>query len=103
MATEKEVEKMVEEHTADNALNYIISATFARHSKLSEKDFLKEIGYDKTGKTEAQAVRYAKYNVLVQTASRILSIKKIIKDLNDLLTICLLDGKEVKEEGEENE
>lgn len=93
MVTEKEVKKMVEEHTADNLMNYIISATYARHSKMSEKDFLKEIGYDKTGKTEEQAVRYAKYNVLVQTTSQLLALKKEIVDMTNFLDICLCDGK----------
>lgn len=89
----KTVEQMAQEHTADNLMNYLISATYARHSKLSEKDFLKEIGYDKTGKTEEQAIRYAKYNVLVQTTSELLSLKRMINGINDILDICLCDGK----------
>lgn len=89
----KTVEQMAQEHTADNLMNYLISTTYARHSKLSEKDFLKEIGYDKTGKTEEQAIRYAKYNVLVQTTSELLSLKRMINGINDILDICLCDGK----------
>ena len=101
MEKEKTVEQMVEEHTADNLMNYIVSATYARHSKMNEKEFLKEIGYDKTGKTEEEAIRYAKYNVLVKTTSELLSLKKAINDINNILDICLCDGKgEEKIKGE---
>ena len=39
----KTAEERAENHEADNLLNYIIGSTFARHSKLSEEEFLKDV------------------------------------------------------------
>lgn len=91
--TEKTAEDRAKAHEADNLVNYIIAATFARHSKLTEQEFLKEIGFEKTGKTEAEAVRIAIFNVLTATTNELLQAKQSIKMAHALMKTCLIDGK----------
>ena len=39
----KKLNKMFEEQTFSNLIRYIIAETFARHSKMSEEEFVKEL------------------------------------------------------------
>lgn len=94
----KTSEEMANEHTADNLLNYIIGSTFARHSNLSEEEFLKEIGFENSGKTEDEAIRIAMFNVLVATTNELLKAKNSIKMAHSLMKTCLIDEKIVEEE-----
>ena len=103
MEKKKTAEQMAEEHTADNLLKYICSETFTRHASLSEEEFLKEIGFDKTGMNEEQAVRYGLYNVIVEKIKTLLLLKNEVANIQSILDICLLNGKKVEEvKGEEN-
>ena len=94
----KTAEERAKDHEADNLLNYIIGATFARHSKMSEEEFLKDIGFENSGKTEDEAIRISIFNVLVATTNELLKAKNSIKMAHSLLKTCLIDEKIVKEE-----
>ena len=89
----KTAEERANDHEFDNLVNYIIAATFARHSKLTEEEFLKEIGFEETGKTEDEAVRIAIFNVLTATTNELLKAKNAIKMAHALMKTCLIDGK----------
>lgn len=94
----KTAEERAENHEAENLMNYIIASTYARHSKLSEKEFLKDIGFEETGKTEDEAIRIAIFNVLTQTMNELLKAKNSIKMAHELMKTCLVDEKIVEEE-----
>ena len=94
----KTAEERANDHEAENLVNYIISTTFARHSKLSEEEFLKEIGFDETGKTESEAVRIAMFNVLTALTNELLKARNSIKMANALIKTCLIDENIVKED-----
>lgn len=97
----KTAEEKAKEHTADNLLNYIIATTFARHSSLSEEEFLKEIGFDGSGKTEDEAIRIAMFNILVATTNELLKAKRSIAMANALVKTCLIEEKiEEEKKGE---
>ena len=53
---EKRAQQLAEERTADNLMNFIIAKTFSRHAKMTEEEFLKDIGFEGSGKTEDEAV-----------------------------------------------
>lgn len=89
----KTAEERANDHEADNLVNYIIATTFARHSKLTEEEFLKEIGFEETGKTEDEAVRIAMFNVLTATTNELLKAKNTIKMAHALMKTCLIDEK----------
>lgn len=94
----KTAEERANNHEADNLVNYIIASTFARHSKLSEEEFLKEIGFENSGKNEAEAIRVALFNVLTATTNELLKAKNSIKMAHSLMKTCLIDQKIVEEE-----
>ena len=89
----KTAEERANDHEADNLLNYIIGSTFARHSKLSEEEFLKEIGFENSGKTEDEAVRIAMFNVLTEATNLFIKAKGIFNTASGLLRTYLLDEK----------
>ena len=93
----KTSEERFEDREADNLVNYIIAATFARHSQLNEKDYLKEIGFEKTDKTEAEAIRISIFNVLVAATNELFRAKNSIKMAHGLMKTCLID-KNITEE-----
>lgn len=94
----KTAEERAENHEADNLVNYIIGSTFSRHSNLSEDEFLKEIGFENSGKTEDEAIRIAVFNVLVATTNELLKAKQSIKMAHSLMKTCLIDEKIVEDE-----
>lgn len=94
----KTAEERAENHEADNLVNYIIGSTFSRHSQLSEEEFLKEIGFENSGKTEDEAIRIAVFNVLVATTNELLKAKQSIKMAHSLMKTCLIDEKIVEDE-----
>ena len=94
----KTAEERAENHEADNLVNYIIGSTFSRHSNLSEEEFLKEIGFENSGKTEDEAIRIAVFNVLVATTNELLKAKQSIKMAHSLMKTCLIDEKIVEDD-----
>lgn len=85
----KTTEEYVKEKTADNLLNYIISSTFARHANMSEEEFLKEIGFANSGKSEDEAIRIAIMNVLTATTKELIQTRQDIRTTNALLKSIL--------------
>ena len=84
----------------DDLLDKICTATFTRHANLSEKEFLKEIGFEGTDKSEDEAIRIAKMNVYIETTNQLIKATNTIKQITALLKIYLGDEKIVEEKGE---
>lgn len=99
---DKKAETKAEQKFGNNILNLIIAKTYARHSKLSEEEFLKEIGFENSGKSEDEAIRVATYNLLIETTNQLIQTKSRIKFANELLKTYLIDEKPIIEakEGE---
>ena len=51
---EKRAQQLAEERTADNLMNFIIAKTFSRHAKMTEEEFLKDIGFEGSGKPKTR-------------------------------------------------
>ena len=103
MKEEKEIKKKTAEqrakdHEADNLLSYIIASTFARHAKMSEEEFLKDIGFEDSGKTEDEAIRISIFNVLVEATKELLMSKQSFKTTSELIKLCLNDEEIVENE-----
>ena len=93
----KKLNKMFEEQTFSNLIRYIIAETFARHSKMSEEEFVKELGFDpKIG--EDKAIRIASYNIIIEIMKLKLKNQETIKTMQAVLTLAL----DEKEKGESN-
>lgn len=90
---EKQAQQMAQEKTADNLMNMIIAKTFSRHSKMSEEEFLKDIGFDGAGKTEDEAVRIAFLNVLTETTKQLIQAKQSFRNASALMKLYLTDDK----------
>ena len=100
---EKILEKRNREHTS--ILNEIIAETMMRDLGLSEKEYLKKIGFDKTNKSEIEAHRISMYNIVLDMQKVILSIERQIEMINGTLEAFMLEKgmgeRETKEEFEE--
>ena len=93
---EKKIEKMAEKQTASNLVKYIIAETFARHSKMSEEEFLKEIGFDGKGIDEDRAVRIGCFNIMISMMNYMLEIENKLATTVATMKLCM------EEKGEEN-
>ena len=82
---------------ANDILNMIVAKTYARHSKLSESEFLKEIGFENSGKTEDEAIRIAIYNLLIETTRELFKAKTAFTYASSVLSL-FLKGEETKKE-----
>lgn len=89
---EKRVEKLVNEHAYTNLVKYIIAETFARHAKMSEEEFLKEIKFDQCGATEEEAIRVGIYNILVEAMQYMLKMESKMDEVNEIMKVCLGKG-----------
>ena len=96
----KTAEQKFEERQGNNLLNFIIAKTYVRHSNMSEKEFLKEIGFEETDKTEDEAIRISKMNVYVETTNQLIKATNTVKQITAMLKIYLGDEKIVEEKGE---
>lgn len=99
---EKTAEDKYLDKQANNLLNFIVAKTYARHSKLTESEFIKEIGFDGSGKTEAEAIRMSIMNILIESMNEMLKMKDTIKMTNALLKTYLIDEK-ITEDTKEGE
>ena len=82
---------------ANDILNMIVGKTFARHSKLTEEEYLKEIGFEGSGKTENEAFRIAIFNLLTQTTRELLRAKDSFRYASSLMALYL-KGESIQEE-----
>lgn len=89
---EKKAQQLAEERTADNLMNFIIAKTFSRHSKMTEEEFLKDIGFEGSGKTEDEAVRIAFLNVLTETTKQLIQAKQSFRNASALMKLYLTDN-----------
>ena len=87
-----------EKISATELLNSMVDLTLTRHCKTQEEEFLKEIGFENSGKTEDEAIRIAMFNVLVATTNELIKAKQSIKMAHSLMKTCLIDEKIVEEE-----
>ena len=88
---EKRAQQLAEERTADNLMNFIIAKTFSRHAKMTEEEFLKDIGFEGSGKTEDKAVRIAFLNVLTETTKQLIQAKQSFRNASALMKLYLTD------------
>lgn len=88
---EKKAQQLAEERTADNLMNFIIAKTFSRHAKMTEEEFLKDIGFEGSGKTEDEAVRIAFLNVLTETTKQLIQAKQSFRNASALMKLYLTD------------
>lgn len=75
----------------NNLMNLIIAETFARHSKLTEEEYLKRLGLDKSGKPEEDALRIAKFNVMIEITRTIFELKEKLRLANQVLKTMVLE------------
>lgn len=90
---EKKAQQLAEDRTADNLMNFIIAKTFSRHAKMTEEEFLKDIGFEGSGKTEDEAVRIAFLNVLTETTKQLIQAKQSFRNASALMKLYLTDEK----------
>ena len=88
---EKRAQQLAEERTADNLMNFIIAKTFSRHAKMTEEEFLKDIGFEGSGKTEDEAVRIAFLNVHTETTKQLIQAKQSFRNASALMKLYLTD------------
>lgn len=94
----KTAEERFADREANNLMNFIIAKTFSRHSLLSEEEYLKEIGFEGSGKTEEEAVRIAMFNVITETMNEFLKAKQSLRMATGLMKVYLND-ESLAEEG----
>ena len=98
----KTTEERVAEQQASNLMNFIIAKTFSRHSMMTEEEFLKDIGFADSGKSEDEAVRIATFNVITETMKQLLSAKQSLKMATSLMKLYL-NGESLAENEEKGE
>lgn len=98
----KKAEKLAEERAGNNLLNFIIAKTFSRHSQMTEEEFLKDIGFEGSGKTEDEAIRIATFNVITETMNQLIRAKESLKTGVALMKTYLFDEK-ITEDGVKGE
>ena len=92
--TQKTVEQKAMERTANTLLNFIIAKTYARHANLTEEEYLTEIGFGGSGKTENEAFRVALMNLLIETSNKIIDTRKKIQNITECFKMNLIDKDE---------
>jgi hypothetical protein len=96
----KTAEERFADREANNLMNFIIAKTFSRHSLLSEEEYLKEIGFEGSGKTEEEAVRIATFNVITETMNEFLRAKQSLRMATGLMRLYLT-GESIEEDKKE--
>lgn len=95
--------QLVNEHNGENLLKYILSGTFARHAKMTDKEFLKETGLDKLNKDESQAMLVAMYNLIIEMGVALINVDTYINKTTRIFEMACLDGKTAEQlKGENN-
>lgn len=91
-------EKYAEERKGEQLLNAIIAKTYSRHALMDENEFLIDIGFEESGKSENEAVRIAISNLLIEMTSTLFKIKNSINYVNEMLKIYLLNEGSIAKE-----
>lgn len=84
---EKKLVKMFEEQQFSNLIRYMLAETFARHTKLSEEEYLKAIGFENSGMDEKRASVVALYNIIIEIMKLKLKNQQIIKSISAVLDL----------------
>lgn len=84
-----EKDKKDYEPFGDDLMNMIIAKTFSRHAGMTEEEYLQEIGFAGSGKTEDEAVRIAFMNVLVKATKELLAAKQAFITTKETIKMCL--------------
>lgn len=93
----KETPEEIKSAKHQNLMNLIIAETFSRHSKLSDEEFLEAIGFKDSGKTEDEAIRISKYNLLLAITKKFLSIEEKMNFIYGIMKTYLIDENLVEE------
>ena len=83
----KSVSQRINESTFSHLLVFMSGKTFARHSLMSEEEFLKEIGFDPTTTKEEDAVRLSIANLSNAISSEALQIKDTLKMMRQIAIV----------------
>lgn len=89
----KETQEIIENKEAANLLNMIIAKTYSRHSQMTEEEFLKDIGFENSGKTEQEAIRVSIFNLMVEMTRAMFAVKEEFNMAKNILKVCLDDKK----------
>ena len=87
----KSADERAQDKEAAHLMKFLISKTFSRHALMDEETYLKEIGFENSGKTEEEAVRIARFNVMVELMSQFLAARESLKMAHALLKTYLID------------
>lgn len=71
-------DNVVKIDVANNLMGFIIAKTFSRHANLSSEDFLKEIGFEGSGKSESEAIRIAKFNIMLEATKTLIETRNLL-------------------------
>lgn len=82
---------------------YIIASTYARHSKLTEDEFLEAIGYSGSGKTEEEAIRISIVNLLVEMTKVLIMTRQEMDGIKSVVEVSLSATDDEKEKISETE
>ena len=95
---EKTAEERLKERQGNNLLNFIIAKTYVRHAKMTDEEFLKDIGFENTGKNEDEAIRVAKMNLYIEITNQFIKATNTIKQTHELMKIYLGENQKITEE-----
>lgn len=88
---EKELDEATKSGVGENLLSYIIASTYARHAKKTEDEFLEDIGFSGSGKTEDEAVRIAIANALIETTKCLMSMRNEMGGIKSMVEMALAE------------
>lgn len=92
--TKSKAQQDFENKKGTSILYKIITTTYARHQDLTEEEFLKEIGFEGSGKTEDEAIRIGLCNLLIETTKQLFEIRNAVGYLNGIFNLLKDDEKE---------
>ena len=94
----QEREQKAKQINGKDIMNYIIASTYARHSKLTEDEFLEAIGYSGSGKTEEEAIRISIVNLLVEMTKVLIMTRQEMDGIKSVVEVSLsaTDGEKEK-------
>ena len=101
----QEREQKAKQINGKDIMNYIIASTYARHSKLTEDEFLEAIGYSGSGKTEDEAIRISIVNILVEMTKVLIMSRQEMDGIKSVVEVSLsaTDGENAKKSETEKE
>ena len=101
----QEREQKAKQINGKDIMNYIIASTYARHSKLTEDEFLEAIGYSGSGKTEDEAIRISIVNLLVEMTKVLIMTRQEMDGIKSVVEVSLsaTDGENAKKSETEKE